>query len=295
MLEKLDSIPWTELQDAYGIASDIPKLIRALVSPQKEVRFSSRRELANRINRQGSCYQVTPFVVPLLFELIGRPLGPDRHLLIYDLVSIAIGPDGDYLPYDFDLEEFRKVFAARAAGLSDARRGTLATGPHIELECYESVNARSDNFVELARDDVEDVVVASIFALCWFPECSQAIPLLMQRLKLHEQTRSREVANCAISYALLCLHSHRELCDSVLTPLLKHPIPYVRTAGAIALARTNPSEDVVGILDEAAKNDEFQDLFDIIPFNGGDLQNYAAKVLAARDCEDARPPRPSQP
>ncbi|GHO46095.1 hypothetical protein [Ktedonospora formicarum] len=37
MLETLDSIPWSDLEHAYGEASNVPDMIRGLVSPEPEI------------------------------------------------------------------------------------------------------------------------------------------------------------------------------------------------------------------------------------------------------------------
>jgi hypothetical protein len=37
MLETLDAVPWSELEHAYGEASEVPDLIRELASPEQEV------------------------------------------------------------------------------------------------------------------------------------------------------------------------------------------------------------------------------------------------------------------
>jgi len=279
MLEKLDSIPWSELQHAYGNASDVPRLMRSLFSLEKEVRAKARDELFNNINHQGSCYQATLYAIPFVFELIQNSDVADRHLLIYHLVCIAVGLDSDYQPYEFGLAEFRRLFEGKAAKLSDKQQSKFVSGPHIELACYESVNAKTNVFVSLLSDDLEEVRVASAYALCWFPECPDALPLIKNKLEQLEGSQARELANFALSYGFLCDRSGVPVEIDLLSPLLEHGRLYVRVAAAIALAKTTATTRVLDVLFEGVQAEEIGNIYETTPFNDGDLQSYAEAVL----------------
>src|SRR5437660_1302427 len=73
MLETLSAVPWSELQHAYGTASDVPELIRALASPEQKVHEDALVYLYSRVLHQGSVYSSTPYVVPFLCELLAVP------------------------------------------------------------------------------------------------------------------------------------------------------------------------------------------------------------------------------
>lgn len=70
MLEKLDSIAWSGLSHAYGKASDVPGLIRALVNggASKSDR-DPINQLYGNIWHQGTVYEATAYAVPFLIEI----------------------------------------------------------------------------------------------------------------------------------------------------------------------------------------------------------------------------------
>ena len=58
MLEGLDDIRWHELTHAYGEASDVPALIRDLVSPDQSRREAAYAALfANICHQGGTIYE----------------------------------------------------------------------------------------------------------------------------------------------------------------------------------------------------------------------------------------------
>jgi hypothetical protein len=64
MLEKLNFVLWSELGHAYGEASEVPDLIRALASPEQEVYKGAINRLWYTVIHQGTIYSSTAYVVP---------------------------------------------------------------------------------------------------------------------------------------------------------------------------------------------------------------------------------------
>jgi hypothetical protein len=89
MLENLDNIDWSELEDAYGQANNVPHLIRGLVSAEKELRQKARFDLSSHIIHQGTPYSSTVYAIPFLVELLQKPTIPDRETIASLLVFIA--------------------------------------------------------------------------------------------------------------------------------------------------------------------------------------------------------------
>jgi hypothetical protein len=52
----IDQVPWSEVVHAYGPATDIPDLIRALTSPDVKTRSDSWYELHGNLWHQGTIY-----------------------------------------------------------------------------------------------------------------------------------------------------------------------------------------------------------------------------------------------
>ena len=104
MLERLEQIDWYALGHAYGDASDVPKLIRALTSPDKDVRVQGFSDLFGSVRHQGDVYDSTPVVVPFLIELLDEPSVPAKVELAMHACYYA--PDyGSWSPY-FEAEPY---------------------------------------------------------------------------------------------------------------------------------------------------------------------------------------------
>jgi len=70
MLEGLDKINWSQLHHAYGKASDVPVLIRQLLSNDNATVDNAINELFGNIWHQGTVYEVSAYAVPFLQELL---------------------------------------------------------------------------------------------------------------------------------------------------------------------------------------------------------------------------------
>ena len=93
MLEGLDDIDWHRLSHAYGEASDVPNLIRDVVSPDQEQRDSALQQLFATIWHQGTVYEATVHALPFLIDLLGvqDDQVPDAELLPLLVASILCG------------------------------------------------------------------------------------------------------------------------------------------------------------------------------------------------------------
>ena len=71
MFETLDSIPWREVQHAYGWATDAPKWIRALDSDNEDLRSEALMHfLFSSATHQYTLYPATPYVIPFVIEAL---------------------------------------------------------------------------------------------------------------------------------------------------------------------------------------------------------------------------------
>ena len=84
MLEGLDTIDWSSLTHAHGPATDVPELLRSLLSKDADVRLQACAELHEKIWHQGTVYSASAAVVPFLFDLLTHPDIPEprRHPLL---------------------------------------------------------------------------------------------------------------------------------------------------------------------------------------------------------------------
>src|SRR5438128_8301814 len=73
MLEGVDIVDWAALRHAYGEASDVPELLRSLLSSDAGRRHHAIYELFGNIYHQGTVYPATAAAVPFLYELLPSP------------------------------------------------------------------------------------------------------------------------------------------------------------------------------------------------------------------------------
>lgn len=91
MLEGLDSVDWASLRHAYGEATNVPRLLRSLLSTDPRVRQEALDELFSNICHQGTVYPASAAAVPFLYELLTAPDVQDKSSIAYLLASIADG------------------------------------------------------------------------------------------------------------------------------------------------------------------------------------------------------------
>lgn len=89
MLEKLDDIPWKDLQHAYGSAEDIPYILRALAAGFRVE--DAIDELHGNIWHQGTVFEASPHAVPFLFELAAASTVPARAEILGLIGMMARG------------------------------------------------------------------------------------------------------------------------------------------------------------------------------------------------------------
>ncbi len=86
MLDGLDDVPWSRLRHAYGDASDVPGILRAVADGDQD----AVDELFGNIWHQGTVYEATAYAVPFLVELLDAD-GIDKRSLFTLLRCVANG------------------------------------------------------------------------------------------------------------------------------------------------------------------------------------------------------------
>jgi hypothetical protein len=84
LFKGLDQVAWNEVQHAYGSATDVPNLLRALVSENKNTRADAWHELYGNLWHQGTTYEATAFAVPFFIRLLrANQLSDKAEVLAY--------------------------------------------------------------------------------------------------------------------------------------------------------------------------------------------------------------------
>jgi len=117
MLKDLDAVPWQTLRHAFGDASNVPRLIRALASADHDERQTALKELFACLLHQGSVHEATALAVPFVFELLASPSTPERNWLAFLLASIADGKGYLKIHTSLDEQRWRKLLAERGTTL----------------------------------------------------------------------------------------------------------------------------------------------------------------------------------
>lgn len=86
-LEGLEKVNWSELKDAYGPATAVPALLRALVAVDPGEREFADELLCQTIWHQGNVYTGTAAAVPFLYNLLEDD-GPHDKGAVAGIISL---------------------------------------------------------------------------------------------------------------------------------------------------------------------------------------------------------------
>ena len=174
MLEGLNKIDWTNLEHAYGEASDVPELIRSLASKDEEERKNALWELYGNIFHQGTRYEATPYAIPFIFELIRDPQVLDKASLIKFTVDLALGYPEAFLPkgpnvedWMIDAEQLKEE--EETEELDEIDEDWLK---HIDafIDSYKSVLNEVQTYYKFLDNKDPELKIMAIFAIAWFRE-----------------------------------------------------------------------------------------------------------------------------
>jgi len=113
MLDDLDAVPWPALRHAFGEASEVPRLVRALGAPDRDERQTALKSLFGCLVHQGSVNEATLRAIPFLFELLAEPSTPERNWLAFLLASVGDGRGYLRAHTSLDEQSWRAVLAER--------------------------------------------------------------------------------------------------------------------------------------------------------------------------------------
>ncbi|WP_134734083.1 hypothetical protein [Amycolatopsis nivea] len=152
----LDEIDWAGMKHAYGPATDVPDLLRGLVSPDPVVRERALDGMEGAVHHQLDVYDCTVAALPFLLEAAATPGLPGRAGILGLVASIggvgwevpntgpaaeaartlaAAGPGLLSLLEDPDREVRRAVAAALPGCRDDLARVTSAVLARLPVEC----------------------------------------------------------------------------------------------------------------------------------------------------------------
>ena len=256
-LEGLDAVDWASLEDAYGPATAVPGMLRALSSASADDRTWAIDSLDASIHHQGSVYPASTAAVPFLIALLAHDALEGREHILELLAGIAVHqPDGCLV---------NGAFAWRS-------------------EAWDAVLAGAPAYVRLLGAADPQVRTAAAHLLSFLaPPAPSTLDALRSALAAEPDRRARSSLILALGYASRYLESRAD--RARLAAWLADPSPLLRASAAIALMQMEGPElgaDARAALDEARTAGRGTSLVTgYWPWNDGDLRGFAAKVRQA--------------
>ncbi|MEU8001820.1 hypothetical protein AB0B66_11710 [Catellatospora sp. NPDC049111] len=268
-LADVDAIAWHRLHHAYGPATDVPDQLRALRSRDAVRRSGALSELFGNVYHQGTRWQASHAVVPLLVALVEDPATPDRARVVELLRRVAVGDRrDDALPFDprqafatadtFDGPEHDEIIQRFHAEeeLSDDEIPVLdAAAVRWAADSYFAAAAQLSAITGWVSDPDDQVAAQAAALAAWF-EPTDALVSALIAVPEH-RTRPRTSANLALAHT----PSSDVRVDRRLRELALSGTATVAVTAAVASAYRDGqalSEQALSILVEASDRDHLE-------------------------------------
>lgn len=217
LFDEIDAVSWAKLHHAYGPATDVPDLLKALMAPEaaspalRDATKKNKRSVFEHVTwtlwgnvfHQGTVWQVTATAVPFLAAILrdGASSPETKAFIIRYLHHLALGFPEDEFPNFLNPDEaFAAVVGLRDPG-GEPDYSAVDNRPLIWMrDSYEAVERHID-FILPYLDAPDDKVADAAIALCAsFPRCTNRTVPLLNRLA---RTGDRRGATAAVSMAVL--------------------------------------------------------------------------------------------
>jgi hypothetical protein len=214
-LSGLDEVPWDRLYHAYGAAVDVPGQLRALRSPDEQVRARARWHLYGNIYHQGTRWQASHKAVPFLVALAADGGTPERAAVMALLRAVGIGDlrEND-LPLDVnaqfgaaagatdaDVELFVMVLNADDRDLDELPEGVdRAVDARWRRDAHLAASRHTETYRRLLLDLDVEVAAMAAELLAWFPPEEATLAALLNVPADVRHALVRASANLTLAY-----------------------------------------------------------------------------------------------
>ncbi|TFG17438.1 MAG: HEAT repeat domain-containing protein [Promethearchaeota archaeon] len=288
MFEGLDDVDWDNLEHAYGKASDVPILLKDLISKDPETRENALWELYGNIYHQGTRYEATVYAIPFIFQVIRAPTTPQKADLIRFTVDLALGYPEAFLPKGPNVEDWMDDVAYLKIELEEEDNGNkdyLDWYKHIDayIDCYKAVLKEVPTYIQFVKDTDENIRLNAIFALAWFrEEAKTSITKIRELLKKEENPIL--IASILITLSMLGAYlndiSDRNIFKQYIDGEYSFLIKISAAIGMINILQENTEKETLDFLiSNLEKLSQLETSPGSFPWNDGDLVGYVADVL----------------
>ncbi|MGW3892136.1 hypothetical protein ACWD69_25895 [Micromonospora chokoriensis] len=282
MNDYLDAIDWDSLQGPYGPASDVPRLLQTLRSPDAAARGEAEEQLDDHLQHQGLVEEPAAAAAPYLIDLLADQEAPDRlvayRLLrtILDCVELYESPRRTSdVPTLSELASQRSDWWLSRSPEWRKHGGYQrpVTNPW-HAAAYEAVRAGVPAYLQVLQDPDPGLRLGIASLLAAFPqEWATMSPVLAQRLAV--ETDPAVAAEMCIAAGLAGQPSDAAIVDAV-RRWRGNPNRLVHRGALIGLVRLLPAPDTA-LLAEVA--DCLMEPVQDWDSQAGAMANYTASAL----------------
>jgi hypothetical protein len=292
LLDGLDAVHWSRLRHAYGPATDVPGLLRALVDPvhadphlQERARRSGRSvpelvqsDLYSNVIHQNSVWSATSKVVPFFVEILTA--GPrDKELRRFALEYLAALSDPDPeepLLRGFDPDERYAGFERPRHWREEHDEDDDEMGGIWAKECYEGVERALPQLIALYDDDDDELAIAAMHLVARFPRQVDLTTPRLREIALSSAPARRGAA--LVSLALLDPTYAHDLAEGMIDRVIDRLSAFHAAAAAVIADPTRASMRTKEII--ASPVDDFADAPSLI----GDIARLREECLMILRC-----------
>ncbi|MFJ5899650.1 HEAT repeat domain-containing protein [Streptomyces sp. NPDC093064] len=233
MINDLNSVDWSSMSHAYGPAVDVPVWLRAMNSPDPEVRKKALGDFYSAAHHQGDVYPCTAASLPFLFDMADDLTAPDRASIVELLLSIG------------------REALDRGEGIHVAPDGTESTAG---ADSAALMREHADSFFAYASDPDPQVRRAAIEGLGLFvDDADRAVATLRDRLPVENGIAERLLVVQTMADLALRLPAARASVTALLDTLAGETTgnPDIRLAALVHRARCAPAHITEGTVTTA--------------------------------------------
>jgi tetratricopeptide (TPR) repeat protein len=285
MFEALDQVKWSTLSHAYGDASDVPGLLRALGSPRPAVRQEALWGLFGNIVHQGTRYEASPHAVPFLLELLAAPGAREASGLMGLLVALVAA---EFAPGNGPAlcDGVRVVRGDAEEPLPKKLGAELKPW----LACYRAAELGLPTYLRwLAQGKPPERMAAAHLLGLFQPRAAAVVPALEAQLRAEPEAPVRAM----LAFSLSQLQPRQASPSALLAQrVADDPAPVVRLVAALGLLQQRASplpEGVRAALDAALAQPAAVAGYDRLPWSGDGLVGDVGRVLARLPPEEIAP------